>query len=35
MDMMRVDSLGLFIQSLCLYFSYLSFQTIFFDRFIA
>ncbi len=25
----------LFIQSLCLYFSYLSFQTIFFDRFIA
>lgn len=25
----------LFVQSLCLYFSYLSFQTIFFDRFIA
>lgn len=35
-DALRLPPLAwLFIQSLCLYFSYLSFQTIFFDRFIA
>ena len=35
-EALRLDPLvWLFIQSLCLYVAYLSFQTIFFDRFIA
>ena len=35
-DVLQLSPLAwLFMQSLCLYFAYLSFQTIFFDRFIA